>query len=190
VGEDVAFGYKRQGSLQSLRDNATKYGYQVVVQEKVAPLGTRLSSTLARQALIAGDFASLEQILGRPFSISGRVITGQQRGRLLGFPTANIHCPHLSASLKGVYSAKVGGLEQSYHAVVNFGTRPTFKGDDLQLEAHLLNFQGDLYGKRLEVELIAKLRDEQTFSSLEALTQQIQTDIEQSGFSFQNQEAL
>src|SRR3569623_738798 len=137
----------------------------------------RVSSTRIRAARAAGDLGGAEKLLGRPYRMCGRVAHGDERGRQLGFPTANIHLYRKSSPLRGVYAVEVFGLEhEPLSGVANVGTRPTVGGVRSQLEVHLLDFSGDIYGRYLHVDFLHKLRDEQRFDSLAALTAQIAQD--------------
>lgn len=171
VGEDFRFGAKRAGSVEDFR-NA---GFELVSLPKVKLAGERVSSTRVREALAVGDLALAEKLLGRHYSISGKVVHGAKRGRQLGFPTANVHMRHERPALTGVYAVKLDGLP----AVANLGVRPTIAGvPKLMLEVHVLDFSGDLYDQHVHVEFFQKLRDEQKFASLEALKAQIALDVE------------
>jgi len=133
-----------------------------------------VSSTRVRQALASGDLHEAGLLLGRPYSISGKVVHGAKRGRQLGFPTANVHMRHERPALTGVYAVKLDGLP----AVANLGVRPTIAGvAKLLLEVHVLDFAGDLYGKHVHVAFLHKIRDEMKFSGLPALQAQIEKDV-------------
>jgi riboflavin kinase / FMN adenylyltransferase len=134
----------------------------------------RISSTRVRDALSYGNLALASELLGRHYSISGKVVHGAKRGRELGFPTANIHIKHERPALTGVYAVKLDGL----NAVANLGVRPTIAGvPKLSLEVHILDFNQDLYGRHVHVEFLHKIRDEMKFSGLDALKAQIAMDI-------------
>ena len=170
VGEDFKFGAKRQGSVDDFRTNH----FDLISLPEVGVGNMRVSSTLVRGALATGDLSKASQLLGRPYSISGKVVHGAQRGRQLGFPTANIHMRHERPALTGVYAVKLDGL----NAVANLGVRPTIAGvPKLSLEVHVLDYAGDLYGKHVHVEFLQKLRDEKKFESLDALKAQIGRDV-------------
>ena len=170
VGEDFKFGAKRQGSMDDFRANH----FDLISLPEIRIGNTRVSSTLVRNALGAGDLAKASQLLGRPYSISGKVVHGAQRGRQLGFPTANIHMRHERPALTGVYAVKLDGL----NSVANLGVRPTIAGvPKLLLEVHVIDFKGYLYGKHVHVEFLQKLRDEMKFDGLDALKAQIAQDI-------------
>jgi len=140
----------------------------------------RVSSTRIRQALAEGDLAMAEQLLGRSYRICGRVSPGQQRGRTIGFHTANVGLHRVVSPLKGVFAVRVYGLgAEALNAVANVGTRPTVDGSCWVLEVHLFDFDSDIYGRYLDVEFCRKLREEKKFESFEALKQQIEIDVEQ-----------
>ena len=170
VGEDFKFGAKRAGTVADFESN----GFNLVKLSQLNFKGGRVSSTRVRDALAAGDLNQASLLLARPYSISGKVVHGAARGRELGFPTANIHMRHERPALTGVYAVKLDGL----NSVANLGVRPTIAGvPKLLLEVHVLDFNGDLYGKHVHVEFLHKIRDEMKFESLDALKAQIAADI-------------
>lgn len=169
VGEDFCFGAKRAGSVQTL----VEHGFNVIPLPEVQLRGERVSSTLVRNALAAGELIKAQSLLGRPYSISGKVVHGAKLGRQLGFPTANVHMRHERPALTGVYAVKLNNLP----AVANLGNRPTLEGiPKLKLEVHVFDFNGDLYGQHVHVQFFHKLRDEQKFAGLDALKAQIALD--------------
>jgi len=169
VGEDFCFGAKRAGSVQTLIEN----GFNVIPLPEVQLHGERVSSTLVRNALAAGELVKAHTLLGRPYSISGKVVHGAKLGRQLGFPTANVHMRHERPALTGVYAVKLNNLP----AVANLGVRPTLQGiPKLKLEVHVFDFNGDLYDQHVHVQFFHKLRDEQKFDGLDALKAQIVLD--------------
>jgi len=177
VGPDFRFGYQRKGDYQFLRDQGNQHGFSVVAVERYDVGGERVSSTRVRRAITRGDFAEAAQLLGRRYTIAGQVATGGQIGRTIGFPTANIGVLDRAICLSGVYAVRVTGAGVSGHqAVANIGTRPTVDSQRKVLEVHLLDFNGDLYGQRLQIEFCYWLRDEQKFPSLDALKAQIVDD--------------
>ncbi|MGG6240260.1 bifunctional riboflavin kinase/FAD synthetase [Nodosilinea sp. AN01ver1] len=184
VGKDFCFGKRRQGSVDDLKTLAARHGVQVHITPLTC-LGTeRISSSRIRQALATADLDTAKALLGRPYSLTGRVVQGQQLGRTLGFPTANLLLPaEKFLPQTGVYSVWVQGATQTPYtllpAVMNLGTRPTVKGLTLTAEVHLLNWTGNLYGKTLDVHLHNFLRPEQKFDSLADLKAQIQRDCRQ-----------
>ncbi|MBD2108061.1 bifunctional riboflavin kinase/FAD synthetase [Nodosilinea sp. FACHB-13] len=184
VGKDFCFGKKRQGTVDDLKALAARYGVQVHIAPVVDLGADRISSSRIRQALEKTDLDTVKALLGRPYSLVGRVVKGQQLGRTIGFPTANLHLPaEKFLPQTGVYSVWVHGATQTPYplvpAVMNLGTRPTVKGAALTVEIHLLNWEGNLYDKTLEVYLHSFLRPEQKFGSLDDLKTQIQHDCQQ-----------
>lgn len=171
VGEDFRFGAKRAGSTQDF----VQAGFQLMKLPQVDLAGERVSSTRVRSALAHGQLQEAAMLLGRPYSISGKVVHGAQRGRQLGFPTANVHMRHERPALTGVYAVKLDGL----NAVANLGVRPTIAGvPKLSLEVHVLDFNADLYGRHVHVEFLHKIREEMKFDGLDALKAQIAKDVE------------
>lgn len=170
VGDDFRFGAQRAGSVADFIE--AKFNLLSLPQVKLN--GQRVSSTRVRQALASGNLIEASLLLGRPYSISGKVVHGAKRGRQLGFPTANVHMWHERPALSGVYAVELDGLP----AVANLGVRPTIAGiAKLLLEVHVLNFNGDLYGKHVHVAFLHKIRDEMKFESLPALQAQIAKDV-------------
>ncbi|MDB6061670.1 MAG: riboflavin biosynthesis protein RibF [Verrucomicrobiaceae bacterium] len=180
VGDEMHFGKNRAGDFEYLHDAGKRFGFEVVATSAVEVAGDRVSSTRIRHALEQADFALAEQLLGRPYRMSGRVMVGQQLGRTIGVPTANLQLRRLRAPLSGVYATRVFGAgPHTLPGVANIGTRPTI-GDLTKaiLEVHILDFVGDLYHRNISVEFCKKLRDERKFDSIEQLKQQIQRDID------------
>lgn len=177
VGNDFHFGAKRAGNFDLLAQSTF---FNARHLPTVAYHGERVSSTAVRAALASGNIELATQLLGRPYSISGRVMHGKQLGRKLGMPTANLQVRHNRPPLSGVFVVEVQGLEKPWPAVANIGRRPTVNSTQAQpvLEAHLLDFSGDLYHRHLRVDFLHKLRDEQKFPDLAALTAQITQDCE------------
>ncbi|MDO9051906.1 MAG: bifunctional riboflavin kinase/FAD synthetase [Methylotenera sp.] len=170
VGEDFRFGAMRAGSVVDFVEKK----FNLISLPQVSLANARVSSTRVRSALAAGNLQEAALLLGRPYSISGKVVHGAKRGRQLGFPTANVHMRHERPALTGVYAVKLDGL----NAVANLGVRPTIAGvPKLSLEVHVLDFNADLYGKHVHVEFLHKIRDEMKFESLEALKAQIAADV-------------
>ncbi|MGN0863649.1 MAG: bifunctional riboflavin kinase/FAD synthetase [Stenotrophomonas koreensis] len=179
IGPEFSFGNRRGGNLALLRAMGQQLGFVAGQIDTVHVHGERVSSTRIRQHLLAGEFAAAADLLGRPYAIAGRVVRGRQLGRTLGFPTANLRFPRTPA-LSGIYATWVHGVYQTpWPSVSSFGTRPTVDGVEPLLEAHLFDFAGDLYGRHIEVEFVAKLRDEEKFNDLPALTAQMQRDAAQ-----------
>jgi riboflavin kinase/FMN adenylyltransferase len=178
IGPEFRFGHRRGGDLALLQRMGVELGFTADEIEPVHMQGERVSSTRIREALRGGDFADAARLLGRPYAIGGRVVRGKQLGRTLGFPTANLRYPKTPA-LSGIYATWVHGVgDQPWPSVSSFGTRPTVDGVEPLLEAHLFDFDGDLYGRHIEVEFVAKLRDELKFPDLPSLTEQMQRDAE------------
>ena len=178
IGPEFRFGNRRGGDLRLLQALGDELGFGAGEIEPVHSQGERVSSTRIREALRGGDFTDASRLLGRAYSIGGRVVRGKQLGRTLGFPTANLRFPKKPA-LSGIYATWVHGVgERPRASVSSFGTRPTVEGIEPLLEAHLFDFDGDLYGRHIEVEFVAKLRDELKFPDLPSLTEQMQRDAE------------
>ncbi|WP_028767519.1 bifunctional riboflavin kinase/FAD synthetase [Shewanella fidelis] len=177
VGDDFCFGKQRQGNFDMLRKAGEKHGFAVVSTQSFILGDKRVSSTEIRQLLAKGNLEQARRLLGHPFTLSGRVAHGQKIGRTIGFPTANIALKRKVSPVRGVFAIKLyWDNSDIYEGVANVGFRPTVNGQVCQLEVHLFDFDGDLYGKTVEVELVAKIRDEQPFGSLDALKKQIKDD--------------
>ena len=179
VGADFVFGHRRSGNVALLKQLGAELDFQVHGLAAVALDGQVVSSTRIREMIRAGNFDAASQMLGRPYAICGRVVTGDQIGHELGFPTANLDVTGLILPPNGVYAASTKLKEQFYRVALNIGTRPTMAAvqPQLRVEAHLLDFSGELYGAELELELAAKLRDERKFSSPAELREQIARDV-------------
>lgn len=179
VGDDFKFGHNRVGDIQLLRSMGPKLGFEIEDKNTIALADTRISSSLVRKNLAAGKFDKVQTLLGRPFEISGRVFHGDKKGRTIGFPTANISFNRRIPPILGVFvvTARIG--YRSWDGVANVGYRPTVKGLRDQLEVHLFDCDEDLYGQRLTVRFLTKLREEQKFTSLDALKHQISLDVQQ-----------
>ncbi len=177
VGGDFRFGHARGGDLGLLQALGCELDFEAHALETQAHGGERISSSSIRTALAAGDFAAAAQRLGRPFSMEGRVVRGQQLGRRLGFPTANIRLGRRVSPLRGIFAVRIhGAVAHPLPGVASLGLRPTVGGREMLLEPHVFDFEGDLYGRHLRVEFVAKLRDEETFASLDDLTRQMHAD--------------
>lgn len=179
LGHDHAFGKNRSAHYDTVKNLGRQLGFDVVRIEPVQPSGQLISSTVIRNLIREGDVAKANGFLGRPYGISGAVIEGAKRGRQIGFPTANIDVPdHKLVPKNGVYAclARIG--DQSIKAMVNIGVRPTFNNVALPtVEAHLLDWSGNLYGMRLELLFLERIRDERRFESVDALRDAIQDDV-------------
>ncbi|MEW6982145.1 bifunctional riboflavin kinase/FAD synthetase [Colwelliaceae bacterium 6471] len=179
VGDDFHFGKNRTGNFAMLQQAGNKYGFAVTDTASCKLANCRISSTAIRQALEENRLADAEQMLGRPYSIIGRVFHGDKRGRQLGFPTANLLLKRRVSPVSGVYVVKVQVEEHYYYGVANIGSRPTISGVRPQLEVHIFDFDSDIYGQSIAVEVLKKLRNEMKFDSIDALTAQINKDSEQ-----------
>jgi len=180
VGDDFRFGCDRSGDFRMLAEFGKNCDFDVQDTKTLEIDNERISSTRVREFLQQADFGRASQLLGRPFSIKGRVVYGQQVGRKLGFPTANVQLNRYSAPLTGVYAVLVDIDGMSYQGAANVGIRPTV-GDLVKpiLEVHLFDFSDDLYGQRIEVEFMHKIRDEAKFTTLDKLVETIRQDVKQ-----------
>jgi riboflavin kinase/FMN adenylyltransferase len=180
VGHDFRYGSNAGGTIESLRAAGQARGFGV---EQIAPfvLDTmRVSSTAVRERLERGDCSGAARLLGRRYRMMGRVVRGAELGRTLGFPTANLRLMRRKSPLWGVFAVRVFGVEsQPLRAVASLGTRPTVNGSEALLEVYVFDFAGDLYGRLIEVEFIAKLRDEVKFGSIDAMVEQMKIDAAQ-----------
>ena len=180
VGDDFRFGCDRSGDFRMLAEFGKNCDFDVQDTKTLEIDNERISSTRVREFLQQADFGRASQLLGRPFSIKGRVVYGQQVGRKLGFPTANVQLNRYSAPLTGVYAVLVDIDGMSYQGAANVGIRPTV-GDLVKpiLEVHLFDFSDDLYGQRIEVEFMHQIRDEAKFTTLDKLVETIRQDVKQ-----------
>ena len=181
VGPEFRFGHRRSGDIDVLRAEGERYGFAAGEIEPLHLDGERVSSPRIRQALVKGDFDAAARLLGKPYAVSGRVVRGRQLGRTLGYPTANLRFGGKVPALRGIYATCVHGIEHgiAWPSVSSFGTRPTVGGVEPLLEAHLFDFEGDLYGRRIEVEFVARLRDEEKFPDLPTLVAQMHRDADE-----------
>ena len=179
VGDDFCFGRDRAGDFSMLQKAGKQYGFDVVSTQSFCLKSIRVSSTEVRKALVQNQLSLVSQMLGRRYSISGRVSHGRKIGRTLGFPTANVPLKRNVSPISGVYIVEVHGISDTpIGGVANIGHQPTVDGKKQQLEVHLFDFNADLYGKQIEIVLLSKLRDEKKFESFELLKQQIKLDAE------------
>ncbi len=176
VGDDFRFGRDRSGDFETLLAAGRTYGFDVVDTPSYSVDGLRVSSTVVREALARGELALAEKMLGRRYSMSGRVTRGDQLGRKLGYPTANLRVGRRRPPLTGVYAVRVLGLGPGRDAVASLGTRPTVNGKEMRLEVHIFDFDEDIYGRHIQVEFVARLREERRFESVELMTQQLDRD--------------
>lgn len=179
VGDDFHFGKARRGNFAMLKEKGRQFGFNVEDTGSYYVDGLRVSSTLIRDALGEGDLAEAEKLLGRSFSVCGRVAHGDKRGRTIGYPTANIEMFRKNTPVEGVFAVTMTGIDgREYQGVANVGTRPTFEGSSkVILETYLFEFDKEIYGHYVEVHFKRKIRDEMRFQSLEALKNQIVNDV-------------
>ena len=180
IGDDFRYGAKRRGDFEHLSRAAQQYGFELHSMPTVLEAGRRISSSAVREALGAGDLDLAQTLLGRPYSVSGHVIHGRKLGRTLGFPTLNLRMPPGRPALAGIFVVRVHGLADTpLQAVASLGTRPAVESDGTWLlETHVLDWQGDAYGKLVRIEFLRKLRDEAHYDTLDALTAQIRKDAQ------------
>ncbi|WP_394176968.1 bifunctional riboflavin kinase/FAD synthetase [Thalassotalea litorea] len=179
IGDDFRFGKNRQGDFSMLQNASKRFGFSVTDTASYKLLDCRISSTAIREALYRDDLTEAQRMLGRPYSIMGRVVHGDKRGRRLGFPTANVLLKRCVSPVNGVYAVKIFVAGETHYGVANIGSRPTINGERQQLEVHIFDFKRDLYGQQIEIALLQKLRQEVRFNSVDELSQQIQKDSEQ-----------
>ncbi len=179
VGDDFHFGKNRKGNFRFLRENAKRFGFTVEETETLLFDGERVSSTRIRHCIESGNFAKAAALLGRPYSLSGRIAHGKKLGRELGYPTINIKMGDKTLIVKGIFAVRVKGIDNRVlEGVASIGTRPTVAGVDTILEVYILDFDQDVYGYSVEVEFLHKIRDEKKFDSLEELSANIGRDTE------------
>ncbi|MBN1352192.1 bifunctional riboflavin kinase/FAD synthetase [candidate division KSB1 bacterium] len=181
VGHDHAFGRDREGSIDLLKQLATRYDYRVECMDAVSLDGHIVSSTFIRQQLSRGEIETANRFLGRPYTLSGRVVAGDGRGRSLSFPTANIQ-PLARNKLippDGIYAVKINLGDKTYSGAMSIGVRPTFSKNKRTIEAFILNFNGNLYDQILNLHVLKRLRDEKKFDTTELLIHQMKADIKQ-----------
>ena len=178
IGHDFRAAYRGEADADWFRRHASALGLDVEIVAPVCNQGERVSSGLIRQALQAGELDRAARLLGRPYSMRGRVVRGEQLGRKLGFPTANLRLSRRRAPMDGIFAVRVRGLdgEGARQGVASLGTRPTVGGVTPLLEAHVFDFSGDLYGREIEVEFVARLREERRFDQIEAMVEQMHLD--------------
>lgn len=180
VGHDFRFGRNGEATAAMLSDAGQRLGFEVDVVSPVTLDGERVSSSGVREALARADFEQVRRWLGRPYSMMGRVVQGNRLGRSLGFPTANLQIERRRPPVQGIFAVRVrGAADAALPGVASLGTRPTVDGEHTLLEAHVFDFSGDLYGCEIEVEFVAKLREEERFPSLDALVAQMHKDAVQ-----------
>ena len=180
VGDDFRFGARRAGDFVMLKQHAPRLGYEVQSLPSVMVEGIRVSSTAVRDTLANGDMARTARLLGRNYSISGRVVRGDQLGRKLGFPTANVQMKHNRAPVQGIFAVEVHGASNTVlRGAASLGVRPTVKTQGAAvLEVYLFDFNEEIYGRHVKVDFLYKLRDEEKYVDLETLKRQIALDVE------------
>jgi riboflavin kinase/FMN adenylyltransferase len=179
VGPGWRFGHGRAGDIELLRRIGGDLGYEAIEVSPIEVEGEIVSSSRTRKAVAAGDLATARTLLGRPLDVDGEVMKGDGRGRQLGVPTANLAIPDdLAMPPLGVYAGRARVGDVWYLAATNIGTNPTFGGDAVRIEAHLLDFDADIYGEPIRVEFHERLRDEKRFDNVADLVAQMRSDIE------------
>lgn len=191
VGDDFRFGCRRCGDFEMLKRVGAREGFEVVNMHTFSLAGARVSSTRIREALGGGDMAQAEQLLGRPYRMSGRVAHGNKLGRTIGFPTANIFLHRLVTPVEGVFAVEMFGIEgEPVAGVANVGTRPTVGGSTRSLlEVHLFDFKQDIYGCYVDIDFHFRIREERKFASFDALKAQIQQDAQAAKEFFHRRDA-
>ncbi len=192
VGDDFRFGARRAGDLAMLSALSSSYGFEVVEMPTYTVDGIRVSSTAVREALSSDDLGLARRLLGRPYSISGKVVGGDKLGKRMGFPTANMQLRHNRPPLSGIFAVEVRGAlssspQQITRGVASLGVRPTvYENGKPVLEVHLFDFNQEIYGRHLRMDFLHKLRNEEKYSDLETLIRQIGLDVENAKKYFQN----
>lgn len=177
LGDDFHFGHQRKGDFALLKSLSSSSGFQVEAMPSVVVGDARVSSTRVRTALADGELLQATELLARPYRLSGRVVKGDQLGRTMGYPTANIHLRRKNLALAGVFAVQLHGVAgKPRQGIANIGFRPTVSGRELRFEVNLLDFNNDIYDHYVEVDIVAKLRDEQRFDSLDSLKAQLAMD--------------
>lgn len=179
AGQDFRFGYRGEGTFDLLSELGERHGFEAIRRETFSVRGGRVSSTLIRDALANDELEIARELLGRSYSLSGRVARGDQRGRTIGFPTLNLPIRRHRPALRGVYAVKISGLDgRDLDGVANIGTRPTIDGHGVVLETHVFDWSGDAYGRYVDVAFVAKIRDERKFDSFDELRDRIAMDAD------------
>jgi len=179
IGDDFHFGYKRQGNVEYLMSKEFQKYFKVHIIREVSGINGRYSSSLVRDMILSGKMMEAKEVLGYFYEVEGRVVKGEQLGNKLGFPTANINYLNTIIPSDGIYAGWINLDNKVYMGAVSTGYRPQFKGKKRFLEAHLLNFSGDIYGRRIKVSLVKKIRDEKVFSDIEKLKKQMTLDCKE-----------
>jgi len=179
AGPDLAIGRGRAGNVEALSAFGSQAGFELQVAELLSEDDAKVGSGAVRDALAVGEMETVTQLLGRPFALRGPVVRGAERGRTIGFPTANIAVgPDLALPKFGVYVTRAYLGETTYESVTNIGKRPTFEDDRPTIETHILDFDGDCYERELRIDVLSRVRDEQRFNGVDALEAQIARDVE------------
>ncbi len=179
VGYDYRFGYKAEGDVDTLRELGLELGFEVVVTDEMCDGNEPIKSTTIRGYICSGEIEKANEMLGRSFSVMGKVVEGRQNGRKMGVPTANVEVsPHCILPDAGVYMGYTVVGDRRLKSVINVGNNPTFNADKTTVESHILNFSDDIYGKVIEVEFVSRIRGEIKFSGMDELKKQIEKDIE------------
>ncbi len=191
VGDDFHFGQGRAGDFHFLKKTGETLGISVENMPSIVSTGKRVSSTAVRHALAEGNHDRVVELLGRPYSMQGRIVYGDQRGRQMGFPTANIYLHRMATPLQGVYSVRMYGITgKGLPGVANIGIRPTIGGTRSLLEVHLFQFSDEIYGRQVRVEFCKKIRDEKRFPTLDLLIEQIGKDAKEARHYFEERGEL
>ena len=186
VGEDFCYGAKRAGNVRMLQAAGQEFGFEVHSLPAVLASGTRISSSVIRTALTAGDFKQAHALLGHPYAMSGHIVHGQKLGRTIGFPTINLRITHQRPVLQGIFAVRIHGLSgEVKQGVASLGVRPTVEEEGRNLlEVHVFDYNGECYGQLVQVEFLKKLRDEEKFSDLATLSTAIENDVAQARHYF------
>ena len=177
IGDDFRFGQDRKGDFLMLKDWSKSQGISLSKLPTFSIDNRRVSSTWIRETLSVSDFSTTKKLLGRPYSFEGKVVHGNRLGRSIGFPTANIWLPKNNLPIKGVFSVKISIDVSEFEGIANIGIRPTVGGTSPVLEVNIFDFKKEIYGKRIKVEFVKKIRDEKKFDSLDDLKKQIAKDV-------------
>ncbi len=179
VGDDFHFARRREGGVEHLVRAAGALGFELGQVPSVTADGVRVSSTAIREALARGDLKRATTLLGRPYRMSGKIVAGERLGRRLGYPTANVDLRRRQSAVMGIFAVRVQGLDEGpKDAVASVGSRPTFNGTKPLLEVHVFDFDGNIYGRYIHVDFIARLRDQQKFGSVDELVAQMHVDAD------------
>ena len=176
IGDDFRFGHNREGDINYLKSQENKNNFKVHIINEISGENVRYSSSIVRDMILKGKMLDTNKVLGYFYEIEGRVVKGEKLGRELGFPTANVHYLNTIIPHDGVYAGWVQFNNKTYKSAISTGCRPQFKGKKRFLEAHIIDFSGDIYGTRIKVSLVKKIRNEEVFSNIENLKKQMGLD--------------